>query len=104
MENKKFNVCALLGLIFSVIGAILTVIYSLSGTAYIGNANALIYIFLPCNIAGVVLGIAGAVQAKKCRSGLAMSIIAIVVGALATFAFAGFFILLLIVFATVGKA
>lgn len=101
---KKFNIFALLGLIFSLTGAALALIYALSGVLKIDNADFLIYLFVPCLILGIVLSVVGAVRAKKCRSGLAMSIIGIVIGAFALLAFAGFFIFIVILFTSIGKA
>lgn len=100
---KKFNVFALLGLIVSLIGAVLALIYALGGVLNIGDAGFLVYLFLPCLIAGIALGIVGAVRSKKCRSGLVLSIAGIVIGALALLAFAGFFIIVIIILTSIGK-
>lgn len=96
--KKKFNIFSLIGLIFSVVGAVFGI------TCTVGFDNGL-FIFLPCAILGVIFGIVGLVFNKKYRtkSGLAMGIVAIIVGVLSLMAFAGFFIIVIIILTSIGK-
>lgn len=96
-SKKKFNVVAVLGFGFSVLGAIFAVIYA------VAQANSLLYAFLACFVAGIVLGITGTVLSKKWRSGKWFGIFAIIIGALGIIAFSAFFIIIVLIFTSIGK-
>lgn len=97
-ERKKFNIFSLLGLIFSVAGVINGI------TSVTFNASALLfYSFVTIIVSGLVLGIIGTVKSKKYRSGKALGITAIIISAVALFLYFGFFLLIVIIFTSIGR-
>ncbi len=103
-SKKKLNAFALSGMILSLIGAVVEIIYALGGVLGMDNQAVLIYIFLPLHLLGIIFGIVGLALYKKYRSGKAMGIVGIVVGVLGLLAFAAFFILVILLFVGIGKA
>lgn len=97
-EHKKFNIFSLLGFVFSLAGVIIGIF------SIVFNASAwLFYSFVTIIVSGLVLGIIGTVKSKKYRSGKAFGITAIIISAVVLFLYFGFFLLIVIIFTSIGR-
>lgn len=89
--KKKFNVCALLGFIFSLVGIVVD-------TSLMFTEVSLLYGF---TIAGFVLSIIGTVKAKKLENGKGFGIAGIVISSVSFFLWVIIFLVVFVIIASI---
>ncbi len=98
MESKT-NVCSIIGFSGSVAGAICGIIWGFSeDAAFLG------YIFLATSVCALILSIVGTALSRKLQSGKALGIWGIVISFLSLLIFAGFFLVVYVLFKSIGEA